>query len=109
MAACPKCESNTALLAGAVVYPNDKARGSYAYHVCWACGIAQCTSRPWEPIAAKREKTETRSVNWVSHTIYHRQTTVDGEVLDYWPTKKKFRFRGVTHKGDPEKFIRDLR
>jgi hypothetical protein len=28
---------------------------------------------------------------------WHWQATVDGDLLDYWPSKSKWRYRGVTH------------
>lgn len=105
---CPKCQNTTSLLVGALVYPSDKTRHAYHYNVCWGCEIAQCTERRWEKIEGQDAdgSDEQRITPWISHTPYHRQTRICGEVLDYWPTKKKFRFRGKTHKGDVEKFIK---
>jgi hypothetical protein len=42
----------------------------------------------------------------MKHTPYHWQTKVLGETLDYWPTKRKWRYRGETLTGDVKKFIR---
>jgi len=33
---------------------------------------------------------------------------VAGELLDYWPSKKKFRYGGTTRKGDVDKYIKAL-
>jgi len=38
-------------------------------------------------------------IKWVKHTSFHWQTKVHGDLLDYWPTKNKWRFRGETHQG----------
>ena len=45
------------------------------------------------------------AVAWKKHTAHHWQTLVRGEVLDYWPSKKKFQFRGKVEVGDVNKFI----
>lgn len=44
-------------------------------------------------------------VGWIKHTAFHWQARVHGEILDYWPTKVKWRFRGETRSGH----FRDLR
>lgn len=38
----------------------------------------------------------------------HWQTTIMGEVLDYWPGTMKWRYRGKTQTGDVLKFIRRI-
>lgn len=35
-------------------------------------------------------------IKWIKHTVWHWQTRIHGDLLDYWPTKKKWRFRGET-------------
>lgn len=30
-------------------------------------------------------------------TDWHWQATIDGDLLDYWPSKSRWRYRGVTH------------
>jgi hypothetical protein len=46
---------------------------------------------------------------WIKHTEHHWQTEVDGDILDYWPSKRKWRFRGVTQTGTVERFIRKIK
>jgi hypothetical protein len=43
---------------------------------------------------------------WTKHTEYHWALIVDGERLDYWPTKNKFRWKGKMYYGGVEGFIR---
>jgi hypothetical protein len=38
-------------------------------------------------------------VGWIQHTAFHWQTRIGDEILDYWPTKVKWRFRGETYLG----------
>lgn len=33
-------------------------------------------------------------------TDWHWQARIDGDLLDYWPSKEKWRYRGVTHQGE---------
>ena len=40
-----------------------------------------------------------RQAGWVRHTAWHWQIRLAGEVLDYWPSKAKWRWRGVTKVG----------
>lgn len=44
---------------------------------------------------------------WTRHTEHHFSTLLDGDVLAWWPSTQKFRYRGVTRLGDPEAFIED--
>lgn len=43
---------------------------------------------------------------WTKHTEYHWSRTVAGERLDYWPSRKKFQFKGRVQRGDVLAFIR---
>jgi len=36
---------------------------------------------------------------WTKHTEYHWSRMVNGERLDYWPSRKKFMFRGKVMRG----------
>jgi hypothetical protein len=67
--------------------------------------MARPTTPMWMSMEreAKRERSKTE---WMKHTPYHWQTKVLGETLDYWPTKRKWRYRGETLTGDVKKFIR---
>ena len=37
---------------------------------------------------------------WHKHSAHHWSRTLAGERLDYWPTRRKFQFRGVVRRGD---------
>ena len=78
----------------------------YRVLVCWDCGVAQRIGAhaiaTWEQIgpAAKRK------TQWKKNNRLHWQTLIHGEVLDYWPTKRKWRYGGETQVGDVEQFIK---
>jgi hypothetical protein len=36
---------------------------------------------------------------WTKHTQWHWSRTVDGQRLDYWPSRKKFQYKGTIHRG----------
>lgn len=42
---------------------------------------------------------------WTIHTDYHWSRDLKGHRLDYWPSRKKFRYRGRTRRGDVMRFI----
>lgn len=55
-------------------------------------------------------KAKLPAVQWTKHTEFHWQTRVHGDILDYWPTKNKWRFRGETiHGGWPQPHHRTVR
>jgi hypothetical protein len=37
---------------------------------------------------------------WTKHTPYHWSRMIDGERLDYWPSKAKWQFRGKVISGN---------
>lgn len=43
---------------------------------------------------------------WTKHTEHHWSRMVGGDRLDYWPSRKKFQFRGKIRRGDVYKVIR---
>ena len=43
---------------------------------------------------------------WTKHTEYHWSRFVAGERLDYWPSRKKFQWRGQVLRGDVMKIVR---
>ena len=45
---------------------------------------------------------------WTRHTEYHWSRTVAGDRLDYWPSRKKFQYRGKVMRGDVAAFIAKL-
>lgn len=36
---------------------------------------------------------------WTKHTEYHWSRMVDGHRLDYWPSRKKWQYRGKVRRG----------
>lgn len=42
---------------------------------------------------------------WTKHTEYHWSRMVNGERLDYWPSRKKFQWRGQVRRGDVMKIV----
>lgn len=46
---------------------------------------------------------------WTKHTEYHWSRLVDGERLDYWPSRKKYQWRGKVMRGDVMKIVRGER
>lgn len=42
---------------------------------------------------------------WVKHTEHHWSRTLKGRRLDYWPTRKKYQYKGKVCRGDVFKFI----
>ncbi len=36
---------------------------------------------------------------WTKHTQWHWSRSINGERLDYWPSRKKFQFRGKVMRG----------
>ncbi|MFI3902548.1 hypothetical protein [Ochrobactrum sp. S1502_03] len=43
---------------------------------------------------------------WTKHGEYHWSRMVNGYRLDYWPSRKKFQFKGRVMRGDVASFIR---
>ena len=43
---------------------------------------------------------------WTKPTEYHCSRFVAGERLDYWPSRKKFQWRGKVLRGDVMKIVR---
>jgi hypothetical protein len=72
--------------------------------VCWECKMFKqvMANAVWLSLG---RKTRTQ---WKKNSPYHWQALVRGEVLDYWPTKRKWRFRDKTHIGDVDAFVRSL-
>lgn len=42
---------------------------------------------------------------WTKHTPHHWSRMIDGQRLDYWPSRKKYQFRGKVRRGDVRKVI----
>lgn len=98
---CPKCGGIPSYMAGINV-PGGHAAD--AYLVCWKDSMSKRVAKgdEWAKFSTKRHRPQ-----WIKYTPVHWQTTVAGDVLDYWPTKSKWRFRGITQTGNVEKFISD--
>lgn len=43
---------------------------------------------------------------WTKHTEFHWSRVVNGSLLDYWPSRKKFQYEGRVQRGDVMAFIR---
>lgn len=48
------------------------------------------------------------SSGWTRHTEYHFSRSINGERIDYWPTTRKWMFRGRVSTGNVKKFINKL-
>lgn len=59
------------------------------------------------PYTKVKGKPRLKMPKWKVCSPHHRQTRIDGELLDYWPTKDKWRFDGQTYYGDVREFVRD--
>lgn len=42
---------------------------------------------------------------WTKHTEHHWSRMVGKERLDYWPSRKKYQYRGKVRRGDVQKII----
>ena len=49
--------------------------------------------------------TEEFPMLWRVHTDWYWSKIINGDRLCYWPSKKKWRYRGVTETGDVFEFI----
>lgn len=45
---------------------------------------------------------------WTKHTAYHWSRKINGQQLDYWPSRKKFQFQGNVMRGDVMVYVRRL-
>jgi hypothetical protein len=43
---------------------------------------------------------------WTKHTEFHWSRIVAGHKLDYWPSRKKWQYRGKIKRGDVYAFIK---
>jgi len=43
---------------------------------------------------------------WTKHTQWHWSRMVNGERLDYWPSRKKYQWRGKIQRGDVTRIIK---
>jgi len=43
---------------------------------------------------------------WTKHTEFHWSRIVGGDRLDYWPSRKKYQYRGKIMRGDVMKVVR---
>lgn len=54
---------------------------------------------------AEAKSPENNDGGWTEHTEYHWSRTLAGSKLDYWPSRRKWRYRGKTSRGDVNAFI----
>ena len=52
------------------------------------------------------QATEQDDGGWTKHTQYHWSRNINGERLDYWPSRKKYQWRGKVMRGDVMKIVR---
>ncbi|MBQ1761918.1 MAG: hypothetical protein IIZ92_03340 [Aquincola sp.] len=45
---------------------------------------------------------------WTKHTDFHWSRTVEGQRLDYWPSRKKWQYAGRVQRGDVVAFIKKV-
>lgn len=104
---CGSCGMETTKLPGIIV-PTGLI--GVAYHVCWRCHLFKMAGngpgREWKRMP-KLKATATKP-QWRKCSPHHWQTTIQGEVLDYWPSTRKFRFQGETRVGDVNKFFKQI-
>jgi len=43
---------------------------------------------------------------WTKHTEFHWSRTVAGHKLDFWPSRKKWQYRGKIRRGNVYEFIK---
>lgn len=66
----------------------------------------------WEDYQANDRRRRQRNLaaadpaGWEQHTPYHWSRQLDGSKLEYWPSRRKFAYRGVVRRGDVGAFIR---
>jgi hypothetical protein len=109
---CPKCQLRPQRLPGLVAFPDEYDTHDREWLICWGCELRAERLRGegdavWVPFS--EAPPENQEISWKKHTKYHWQTKLNGELLDYWPTTFKFRYRGVTHHGDINLFIENNR
>lgn len=105
---CPNCAKPGDRVAGPVLkLAAACAKESALYFVCWGCGLAtESGSTPqWTKLPAKPKRWKPR---WTKHTPYHWQAKVNGEPIDYWPSKRKWRFQGQTLRGGEADIVRHV-
>ena len=72
-------------------------------------GISRSRARPRAVYVAFKKKHEKMGFRQCSD--WHWQAKINGEILDFWPSKSKWRYQGTTTEGDMkalEKFISGL-
>lgn len=102
---CGKCRKETTKLPGLIVPGGSPG---VAYHLCWSCNLFKMAGAGHEWKLMPKTKAPTSKPQWRKCSHHHWQTTIQGEVLDYWPSKRKFRFQGETRVGDVNKFFKQI-
>jgi hypothetical protein len=107
---CPQCKGLAPLIVGLAAFPHEMGTHKDSWFVCWDCRVRAKCWRPWRELewnSFDKAVLSKDTPSWKKSTQWHWQTVVDGDLLDYWPSKKKFRWRGETIKGDVDEFIRE--
>lgn len=45
---------------------------------------------------------------WTKHTDYHWSRMLAGHRMDYWPSRKKYQYRGKVRRGDVAALLRSM-
>ena len=64
--------------------------------------------RLWKKIKKEKREKNLSSANsdgWCKHTEYHWSRVLNGNRLDYWPSRKKWQYNNKIMTGDVTKFI----
>lgn len=98
---CPRCGHRPALMAGPVL-----DLGNEYILVCWQDSLAKIVgpTHQWGALTKRKKVTE-----WTKFSANHWQRKINGQFLDYWPTRKKWRYANKTQVGDVDEFIRSLK
>lgn len=62
-------------------------------------------SRPKRSATIVKFKKKHEAAGFRQCSEWHWQATVGGDLLDFWPSKNKWRWRGVTHHGSFDELI----
>lgn len=56
-------------------------------------------ARAYRPVPKVRMTKAQKEVGFVACSDWHWQLRINGELLDYWPSKNKWQFRGTISEG----------
>lgn len=68
----------------------------------------------WREVKAQRSAYKAANLaaadptGWCQHTPWHWQRTIDGKLLDYWPSTRKYQYNGRVYYGDAMDLVRKI-